>query len=60
MFCRYVGQQKYAEAVELLYNGASLLLKNQQHGSGVDLSLLLVDVLNKATATVNDDLIGEE
>ena len=56
---RYVTQKKYTEACDLMYNGSSTLLQHNQHGSGVDLALLLVDVLNKATAQVNDDLIGE-
>ena len=50
-FCRYLSQKKYADLLNLLYKGSTLLLQRDQQESGADLAILLVDVLNKS-ATV--------
>lgn len=57
LYFRYNGQQKYAEAIDLLYHGALTLLSHNQYGSGADLSLLLVDTLEKSCAEVSHDNI---
>ncbi|KAI4499983.1 hypothetical protein M0802_004853 [Mischocyttarus mexicanus] len=45
LYFRYLGQEKYAELLELLYNGSLLLLQHEQHASGADLGTLLINVL---------------
>ncbi|KAF7406370.1 hypothetical protein HZH68_005739 [Vespula germanica] len=45
LYFRYLGQKKYAELLELLYNGSLLLLQHEQHASGADLGILLINVL---------------
>ncbi|XP_070580520.1 Golgi to ER traffic protein 4 homolog [Ptychodera flava] len=59
LYFRYMSQKKHAEAIELLYSGASLLLKHNQHGSGADLCMLLIEALNNANSTVNKDIIDK-
>lgn len=44
---RYTAQKKFDECLNLLYEGALKLLDKQQYTSGADLSLLLVDTLEK-------------
>ncbi|XP_059144290.1 Golgi to ER traffic protein 4 homolog [Physella acuta] len=55
---RYNSQQKYAEAADLLYRGALILLQHNQHSSGADLSLLLLESLNKAKSPVTEETIS--
>ncbi|XP_012257448.1 Golgi to ER traffic protein 4 homolog [Athalia rosae] len=45
---RYLGQRKFSELLELLYNGSTLLLQHDQQASGADLGILLVDALVKS------------
>ncbi|XP_046735326.1 Golgi to ER traffic protein 4 homolog [Diprion similis] len=45
---RYLGQRKYSELLELLYNGSTLLLQHDQQASGADLGILFVDALVKS------------
>ncbi|XP_077980529.1 Golgi to ER traffic protein 4 homolog [Glandiceps talaboti] len=59
LYFRYMTQKKHAEVIELLYSGAHLLLKHDQHGSGADLSMLLVEALNKTNHPVNKDILGK-
>ncbi|GLG95286.1 Golgi to ER traffic protein 4 homolog [Gryllus bimaculatus] len=56
LYFRYLGQKKYAELIDLLYDGAILLLHHNQHTSGADLAILLVDVLTKSETESSDDL----
>ncbi|XP_071509251.1 Golgi to ER traffic protein 4 homolog B-like [Diadema antillarum] len=61
LYFRYLAQKKHAEAIELVYTGASLLLQHNQHMSGADLSLLLVealDTLQEPIAKCNIDRIA--
>ncbi|PSN29474.1 Golgi to ER traffic protein 4 [Blattella germanica] len=51
----YLGQKKYGELLELLYDGAILLLRHDQQTSGADLAILLVDVLIKSDATTTEE-----
>ncbi len=51
LYFRYLGQKKYSSLIELLYNGSHQLLQKEQHTSGADLGILLVDVLQKADIT---------
>ena len=45
---RYVKQENWTAAIDILYGGAQALLKAGQGGSGGDLCLYLVEVYNKA------------
>lgn len=55
LYFRYLGQKKYEELLDLLYDGAVLLLKHDQQTSGADLAILLVDVLLKAETSTSED-----
>ncbi|XP_060601931.1 Golgi to ER traffic protein 4 homolog [Ruditapes philippinarum] len=55
LYFRYSGAKKYAEAIDLLYNGSQTLLHHKQYSSGTDLALLLIDVLNTAKTPVSED-----
>nr|XP_054762512.1 Golgi to ER traffic protein 4 homolog B-like [Lytechinus pictus] len=58
LYFRYITQKKYAEAIEMLYSGASLLLQHNQHMSGADLSLLLLEALEKAETPISKENIS--
>jgi hypothetical protein len=45
---RYVKQNNYDAAIDILFSGARLLLEAGQGGSGGDLCMFLLDVYNKA------------
>lgn len=45
---RYIKASNWAEAIEILFNVAQSLLRAGQGGSGGDLSIMLVDVFDKA------------
>ncbi|KAK9882970.1 hypothetical protein WA026_001186 [Henosepilachna vigintioctopunctata] len=46
-----LGQKKYNELLQMLYNGSILFLDRDQQISGADLGILLVDVLVKSEET---------
>lgn len=48
LYFRYLSQKKYPDLLNLLYKGSTLLLQRDQQGSGADLAILLIDVLNKS------------
>lgn len=48
LYFRYLTQKKYDELMDLLSKGALLFLENDQQGSGADLGILLLDVLEKS------------
>ncbi|XP_063971881.1 Golgi to ER traffic protein 4 homolog [Diachasmimorpha longicaudata] len=48
LYFRYLGQKKYTDLLELLYNGAMLFLQRDQHASGADLGILFIDVLTRS------------
>lgn len=45
---RYVKQENWTAAIDILFGGAQSLLKAGQGGSGGDLCMFLMDVYNKA------------
>ncbi|XP_034946473.1 Golgi to ER traffic protein 4 homolog [Chelonus insularis] len=47
LYFRYIAQEKYSDLLDLLYNGAILLLQRDQHASGADLGILFINVLNR-------------
>ncbi|KFM65552.1 Golgi to ER traffic protein 4-like protein, partial [Stegodyphus mimosarum] len=55
LYFRYLSQKKYEELMTLLYDGSVLFLSHNQHNSGSDLAILLVNVLNESGAAVSDD-----
>ncbi|XP_069685148.1 Golgi to ER traffic protein 4 homolog [Periplaneta americana] len=59
LYFRYLGQKKYGELLDLLYDGAILLLKHDQQTSGADLAILLVDVLIKSEASTSEELFSK-
>ncbi|XP_042205789.1 Golgi to ER traffic protein 4 homolog [Homarus americanus] len=58
LYFRYCSQQKYKEVLDLLFDGASLLLIHDQQTSGADLALLMLDVLEKSKTEPTDDQIS--
>ncbi|CAB3224137.1 unnamed protein product [Arctia plantaginis] len=48
LYFRYLTQKKYTDLLNLLYKGSTLLLQRDQQGSGADLAILIIDVLNKS------------
>uniref|UniRef100_A0A0P4WP96 Golgi to ER traffic protein 4 homolog n=1 Tax=Scylla olivacea TaxID=85551 RepID=A0A0P4WP96_SCYOL len=57
LYFRYCSQQKYAEVLDLLYDGASLLLRHEQQTSGADLALLMLEVLEKSKTDPTEENI---
>ncbi|XP_026725321.1 Golgi to ER traffic protein 4 homolog [Trichoplusia ni] len=57
LYFRYLSQKKYEDLLNLLYKGSSLLLQRDQQGSGADLAILLIDVLNKSETEPCSDWI---
>ena len=55
---RYVKQENWTAAIDILYGGAQALLKAGQGGSGGDLCLYLVEVYNKAEMVPNAESKG--
>ncbi|XP_045476092.1 Golgi to ER traffic protein 4 homolog [Harmonia axyridis] len=51
LYFRYLGQEKYDDLYQMLYNGSILFLEHDQQISGADLAKLLVDVLVQAGET---------
>jgi hypothetical protein len=47
---------KFAEAEDLLYDGAKKLFKHNQLGSGSDLSKLYIEVLSKRQKRSDEEL----
>ncbi|PKU33963.1 sun domain-containing protein 1 isoform x1 [Limosa lapponica baueri] len=54
---RYMSQGKHAEARELMYSGALLFFSHNQQNSAADLSMLVLESLEKSDAKVADDLL---
>ncbi|KAF7266623.1 hypothetical protein GWI33_020122 [Rhynchophorus ferrugineus] len=48
LYFRYLGQKKYNELKDMLYQGSISFLEVDQKTSGADLALLLIEVLNKS------------
>lgn len=59
MCFRYLSQKKYPDLLNLLYKGSTLLLQRDQHGSGADLAILVVDVLTKSETKPCDEWIDK-
>ncbi|XP_048101488.1 LOW QUALITY PROTEIN: Golgi to ER traffic protein 4 homolog [Alosa alosa] len=57
LFFRYMSQSKHAEARELMCNGALLFFSHNQQNSAADLSMLVLESLEKSEAEVEDDIL---
>ncbi|PNJ23252.1 GET4 isoform 4, partial [Pongo abelii] len=53
----YMSQSKHAEARELMYSGALLFFSHGQQNSAADLSMLVLESLEKAEVEVADELL---
>ncbi|XP_034414278.1 Golgi to ER traffic protein 4 homolog isoform X2 [Cyclopterus lumpus] len=53
----YMSQAKHAEARELMYNGALLFFSYNQQNSAADLSMLVLEVLEKSETKVEDEIL---
>ncbi|XP_067006193.1 Golgi to ER traffic protein 4 homolog [Anabrus simplex] len=59
LYFRYLGQKKYEELLDMLFDGAVLLLMHDQLTSGADLAILLVDVLVKSETPASDEYFAK-
>ncbi|KAH0631960.1 hypothetical protein JD844_019904 [Phrynosoma platyrhinos] len=57
LFFRYMSQGKHVEARELMYSGALLFFSHNQQNSAADLSMLVLESLEKSDAKVTDELL---
>nr|CAD7434381.1 unnamed protein product [Timema monikensis] len=60
LYFRYLAQKKYTDLLDLLFDGAIVLLQHNQQASGADLAILLVAVLSKSGAVVSDEYVLEK
>ncbi|KAK2509058.1 hypothetical protein MC885_015031 [Smutsia gigantea] len=58
LFFRHVSQGRHAEARELMVSGALLFFSHGQQNSAADLSMLVLESLEKAEVEVADELLG--
>ncbi|MCJ8738079.1 hypothetical protein PDJAM_G00031500 [Pangasius djambal] len=59
LFFRYTSQSKHAEARELMYNGALLFFSYNQQNSAADLSMLVLEALEKSEAKVEEEILEQ-
>lgn len=55
LYFRFLSQKKYEELTGLLYDGAILFFTHNQHNSGSDLAILLINVFNESNVEVCDE-----
>ncbi|CAG2065214.1 unnamed protein product [Timema podura] len=60
LYFRYLAQKKYTDLLDLLFDGAIVLLQHNQQASGADLAILLVAVLSKSGAVISDEYVLEK
>jgi len=58
LYFRYLGQEKYAEVLKLLYEGSVLLFDHEQNSSGADLAKLFVEVLHRCKAPIEVETVN--
>lgn len=58
LYQRYCAQGRGNEAIQLLFEGARLLLENRQLESGTDLALLLISHLKLHQTSISEELFG--
>ncbi|XP_058951448.2 Golgi to ER traffic protein 4 homolog [Pocillopora verrucosa] len=59
LYFRYKSQKSYDEALEIVHNGACLLLKHKQERSGTDLALLMLECFRTAKVPVGEDALDK-
>ncbi|XP_061912131.1 Golgi to ER traffic protein 4 homolog isoform X1 [Entelurus aequoreus] len=59
LFFRYMSQAKHSEARELMYNGALLFFSYNQQNSAADLSMLVLEVMEKSETKVEDGILEQ-
>ncbi|GIY19314.1 golgi to ER traffic protein 4 homolog [Caerostris darwini] len=59
LYFRYLSQKKYEELINMLYEGSVLFFTHNQHNSGSDLAVLLINVLNESDADVTEEYIDK-
>ncbi|VVC87305.1 unnamed protein product [Leptidea sinapis] len=59
IYYRYLTKKKYGDLLDLLFRGATILLEHNEHGSGIDLAILLIDVLAKSEIKPNEEWIDK-
>ncbi|XP_040852358.1 Golgi to ER traffic protein 4 homolog [Ochotona curzoniae] len=57
LFFRYMSHSKHVEARELMYSGALLFFSHGQQNSAADLSMLVLESLEKAEVDVTEELL---
>uniref|UniRef100_A0A8C9S9A7 Golgi to ER traffic protein 4 homolog n=1 Tax=Scleropages formosus TaxID=113540 RepID=A0A8C9S9A7_SCLFO len=57
LFFRYMSQAKHVEARELMYNGALLFFSYNQQNSAADLSMLVLESLEKSETKVTEEIL---
>ncbi|KAG2455815.1 GET4 protein, partial [Polypterus senegalus] len=57
LFFRYMSQGKYTEARELMYSGALLFFSYNQQNSAADLSMLVLESLEKSDSAIADYIL---
>ncbi|XP_012494516.1 PREDICTED: Golgi to ER traffic protein 4 homolog isoform X1 [Propithecus coquereli] len=57
LFFRYMSQSRHIEARELMYSGALLFFSHSQQNSAADLSMLVLESLEKAEVEVTNELL---
>ena len=55
LYFRHTAQKNYDDCLELIYRGALTLLNKDQFTSGADLTLLIIDTLDKKGDGINDN-----
>jgi len=59
IYFRYKNQGKFLECIDLLYDGAGTLLSHNQHQSGADLAMLLLNVLEENKVPISGAIIDK-
>lgn len=55
LYFRYIGQGKYDQCLELLNGGALTFFQKEQYSSGADLTLLIIDTLEKSKSNFDNN-----
>lgn len=56
---RYINSKQYDEAINLVYEGALILLKNKEYASGSDLIMVLIDIYQEASKPIDTQYKGK-
>ncbi|CAH1388924.1 unnamed protein product [Nezara viridula] len=59
LYFRYLTQKRYSELLDLLYDGANLLIQHKQDTSGADLANLYIEVLVKSDTKQSEEVMAK-